>query len=113
LTGFAERVRLVAARYPDANRARPHDPLPAALPRIARRRFPAQKFSGNARVLPEFLLVSCLLPQGRPQVASNNGGHKTVRLAKEKGGSSEFYCFVTFSSFETKQIKFLRCSHLF
>ena len=38
----------------------------------------------------------------------NNGGHKTVRLAKKKGGSSEFYCFVTFFFFETKQIKFLR-----
>jgi hypothetical protein len=48
------------------------------------------------------------LQRSRADVASNNGGHKTVRLAKKKGGSSEFYCFVTFFFFETKQIKFLR-----
>jgi hypothetical protein len=38
-------------------------------------------------------------------VASNNGGHKTVRLAKKKGGSSEFYCFVTFFVFRNKADK--------
>ena len=62
----------------------------------------------TTRFVPEFRSTGVLLHRSRAGVASNNGGHKTVRLAKKKGGSSEFYCFVTFFFFETKQIKFLR-----
>jgi hypothetical protein len=52
---------------------------------------------------------SIALPLNQPQsVASINGGHKTVRLAEKKGGSSEFW--LLFFKKEKKTTKFLRSS---
>jgi hypothetical protein len=42
-------------------------------------------------------------------VASIHGGHKTVRLAKKKGGSSNFIAFLPFY-FSKESNKIVRCS---
>jgi uncharacterized protein (DUF736 family) len=47
--------------------------------------------------------------KSRAGVASNNGGHKTVRLAKEKGGSSNFIALLPVSRSKQSN-KIVRCS---